>query len=112
MRYLVTIFLALLIAGFGQARADDFLKTLGQAAYMEADIVYGRVGDRALRLNLYMPDSSMGGGPYPSVVFVHGGGWRAGHRGHFSRQAMYLAANGYVCACIEYRLSGEAKFPA
>jgi len=31
---------------------------------------------------------------------------------HFSRQAMILAEDGYVCACIEYRLSGEAGFPA
>lgn len=88
----------------------EYLEELEGAAYMEEGIVYGRPGGRELKLNLYHP--SRGEGPFPAVVFVHGGGWRAGHRGHFSRQAMYLSSRGYVCACIEYRLSGEAKFPA
>lgn len=96
--------------GFGQASGEGFLKTLDKAAYMEANLVYGQGGGRDLKLNLYHPVE--GEGPFPAVVFVHGGGWRAGHPGHFSRQAMYLAAQGYVCACIEYRLSGEAQFPA
>jgi acetyl esterase/lipase len=91
------------------ARAE-FLEELEGAGYMEEGIVYGKIGERELKLNLYHPSS--GEGPFPAVVFIHGGGWRAGHRGHFSRQAMYLAARGYVCACIEYRLSGEARFPA
>jgi len=88
----------------------DFLEDLEGAAYMEEGIVYGNMNGRELRLNLYHP--ARGEGSFPAVVFVHGGGWRAGHRGHFSRQAMYLSAKGYVCACIEYRLSGEAQFPA
>ncbi len=95
--------------GVSASRAD-FLDDLENAAYMEAGIVYGKVGERELKLDLYHP--SRGEGPFPAVVFVHGGGWRAGHRGHFSRQAMYLATRGYVSACIEYRLSGEATFPA
>ncbi len=101
----------LLIFSFSRdAFPDDFLKALGQAAYMEEGLVYGNAGGRELRLDLYQPER--GEGPFPAVVFIHGGGWRAGHPGQFSRQAMYLAANGYVCVCIDYRLSGEARFPA
>ncbi len=95
--------------GVPAARAG-FLDDLENAAYMEEGIVYATYGGRELKLDLYHP--SGGEGPFPAVVFVHGGGWRAGHRGHFSRQAMYLATRGYVSACIEYRLSGEAAFPA
>ncbi len=73
-------------------------------------VVYGTGGGRELRLALYVP--SHGGGPFPAVVFVHGGGWRSGSASHFSRQAMILAEAGYVSACIEYRLTGEAPFPA
>lgn len=46
------------------------------------------------------------------MIFIHGGGWRGGTRDHFQRQAVHLAERGYVCACISYRLSGEATFPA
>ncbi|MBW7996423.1 MAG: alpha/beta hydrolase [Candidatus Glassbacteria bacterium] len=73
-------------------------------------VVYGTGGGRELRMALYVP--KRGRGPFPAVVFVHGGGWQGGSAIHFSRQSMILAEAGYTCACIEYRLSGEAPFPA
>src|SRR6266568_4204821 len=55
--------------------------------------------------------------PAPVIVHVHGGGWRRG-----SRRAPLpvlgadfydaLAAAGFAVAAIDYRLSGEAIFPA
>jgi acetyl esterase/lipase len=109
--FLLISMLAAVVTALGAPAARaEFLEELDGAGYMEEGIVYGKIGERELKLNLYHP--STGEGLFPAVVFVHGGGWRAGHRGHFSRQAMYLAARGYVCACIEYRLSGEATFPA
>ncbi|MCA9179023.1 MAG: alpha/beta hydrolase [Planctomycetales bacterium] len=48
----------------------------------------------------------------PAVVVVHGGGWRQGDRSRFRALAYALAARGYATAAIEYRLSGEAKYPA
>jgi len=90
--------------------ADDYLEITGDVATL-GHIVYGQGGGRDLKLDLYYPGKK-GEGAFPGVVFIHGGGWRGGHRGHFARQAIYLAAHGYVCACIEYRLSGEAGFPA
>ncbi|MCE5273000.1 alpha/beta hydrolase [bacterium] len=109
-RTIAAAVLVLSLAVCSRAFPDDFLKTLQQAAYTEAGLVYGQGGGHDLRLDLYQP--STGEGPFPAVVFIHGGGWRAGHSGQFSRQAMYLATQGYVCVCIDYRLSGEARFPA
>lgn len=77
---------------------------------VQKDLVYGTGGGRELKLTLVSP--RRGKGPFPAVVFAHGGGWRAGSPYHFSRQAKILADNGYIGACIEYRLSGEARFPA
>jgi acetyl esterase/lipase len=77
---------------------------------MERDVVYGKGGGRDLKLDLFLPKG--GSAPRPAVVFIHGGGWRGGTPRQFHRQAAYLAGKGYVGACIEYRLSGEAKFPA
>jgi acetyl esterase/lipase len=47
--------------------------------------------------------------PRPAIVFIHGGSWKFGNKGQFRRQADRLDIVG---ACIEYRLSGEAQFPA
>jgi len=77
---------------------------------VERDLVYARYGARELKLDLYRPAS--GEGPFPGIVFIHGGGWRGGNRSAFRRQAAHLAAKGFVGAAIEYRLSGEAAYPA
>ena len=79
------------------------------------DVVYGEVlGYRPLELDLYLPESP---GPLPVIVHVHGGGWRRGSRREplpalgpdFYAQ---LAAQGFAVAAIDYRLSGEARYPA
>ncbi|MHC1561365.1 alpha/beta hydrolase fold domain-containing protein [Actinomycetospora sp. C-140] len=74
-------------------------------------------GYRPLLLDLYRPHD---GPPPPLVVFVHGGGWRVGTRALVG--PMYadwcpspfarLAASGVAVASLDYRLSGEARFPA
>jgi acetyl esterase/lipase len=74
------------------------------------DLVYAQGGGRDLKLDLYLP--AQANDPRPAIVFVHGGGWSGGNRKAFARQAAHLAGQGYVGACIEYRLSGEARFPA
>jgi acetyl esterase/lipase len=73
-------------------------------------VIYGKGGGRDLGLALFLPkdDEPL----HPGIVFIHGGGWTGGSPAHFSQQAAYLAGKGYVGACVEYRLSGEAKFPA
>jgi acetyl esterase/lipase len=76
---------------------------------LQQDIVYARYGERALHLDLYLPKQ---GSALPAVVWVHGGGWSGGDKNRFRRQAALMAAHGFAAACIEYRLSGEATFPA
>jgi acetyl esterase/lipase len=82
-----------------------------------ADLVYSVVpGFRPLRLDLYEPAGQSGS--HPLVVFIHGGGWVSGHTRHSGAFENWpgvlasLAAKGYVVASVEYRLSGEARFPA
>jgi acetyl esterase/lipase len=82
-----------------------------------ADVVYATPpGFRPLRLDLYAPSGR--GATRPLVVYVHGGGWRSGHTRHagafadWPRVLASVARKGYVVASIEYRLSGEARFPA
>ena len=73
-------------------------------------------GFRPLTLDLYAPDA--GSAALPLVVFVHGGGWNGGDARHagtfedFPATLAALAAQGYVVASVNYRLSEEARFPA
>lgn len=44
---------------------------------VEENVTYGRGGDTELKLDLARPD---GDGPFPAIVFIHGGGWYQGSR--------------------------------
>ena len=46
------------------------------------------------------------------MVYIHGGGWSGGERTQLRRQAAYLAARGIAGMAIDYRLSGQANYPA
>jgi len=73
------------------------------------DVVYARVGDRDLHVDIAVPEDGTRK-PHPTVVWIHGGGWKTGSHKH--NLARWLTDFGYVVAGVEYRLSGEAKFPA
>lgn len=85
-----------------------------------ADMVYSvRPGYRPLILDLYFSDDDAGkGSARPLVLFLHGGAWMSGHTRHSGAFANWpatlakMASMGFVVASIEYRLSGEAPFPA
>ena len=74
------------------------------------DIEYGKVGDRALLLDLYAPEKIEK--PVPGLIFIHGGGWKSGSRTDYKYYTVRYAKRGYVVATISYRFSGEAPFPA
>jgi acetyl esterase/lipase len=75
-------------------------------------------GVRPLELDVYLPPE--GPDAAPAVVFLHGGGWRLGSRrsagpafaGAVPSPFERLARSGLAVASIDYRLSGEARWPA
>jgi acetyl esterase/lipase len=75
-------------------------------------------GIRPLEIDVWLPLSSED--PAPAVLFLHGGGWRAGSR-HLAGPAFrgvlpspfeQVARAGIAVASADYRLSGEATWPA
>lgn len=78
---------------------------------LQRDVEYGKGGGRPLKMHILKPKTPPKG-PMPVVVWVHGGGWRNGSRDSGLARLAPFARRGYFCASIEYRLSGEAQFPA
>ncbi len=74
---------------------------------MLTDVEYARAGNKQLLLDLYLPE---GAGPFPVIVWIHGGGWVGGDKD--GGPAIRQMSRGYAVASINYRLSYEAKFPA
>lgn len=72
----------------------------------QADIEYAKVGETSLKLDLHRPQ---GENP-PLIVYVHGGGWRAGSKKDVPIADLY--DKGFAIASVEYRLSTQAVFPA
>jgi acetyl esterase/lipase len=68
---------------------------------VEKDLVYGRGGEVDLKLDLARPE---GDGPFPAIVFIHGGGWLGGNRAGYATQIEEAARRGYVAVTITYRL--------
>jgi len=92
------------------ARAErSRLRQIPAGTKVERDIVYARAGDRKLLLDLYLPAKPST--PKPVIVWIHGGGWRAGRKGSGGR-ALPMLQRGYAVVDVGYRLSGEAIFPA
>tara|TARA_A100001391_G_scaffold139233_2_gene97484 strand:- start:624 stop:1604 length:981 start_codon:yes stop_codon:yes gene_type:complete len=74
------------------------------------DVTFAKYGDRTLELDIFRPKNAPE--ELPAIVCIHGGGWRKGAKINHRKVAQALAAQGYVTASIDYRLSEEATFPA
>jgi dienelactone hydrolase len=84
--------------------------TVPDTVVWEEGIEYSAPGGESLALNLARPKS--GEGPFPAVICIHGGGFRAGSRDGYDQLAVRLAERGFVAATISYRLAPKHPFPA
>jgi acetyl esterase/lipase len=74
------------------------------------DLEFAAPKGKPLLLDLFLPIGVEK--PPPIIVWLHGGGWRIGDRKLGPDFHTFFAERGYAMASIEYRLSGEAIFPA
>ena len=69
-------------------------------------------GNQRQMLDLFLPREKSAK-PRPLVVYIHGGGWKAGSKeGGFGRLRPFLEETGFAGAAINYRLTNEASWPA
>jgi acetyl esterase/lipase len=77
---------------------------------LQRNLVYSQPGGHALHLDLF---SSRGAQrPAPAIVFFHQGGWYQGDKSLLRQEAEHEALRGMAAACVQYRLSTEAPYPA
>ncbi|SCW45978.1 Acetyl esterase/lipase [Rhizobium mongolense subsp. loessense] len=69
------------------------------------DIAYG--SDARNRMDIYKPP---GAGPFPAIIYVHGGGWWNGDKQFLAANARdYMLSKGVAVVAINYRNLVEAK---
>ena len=81
----------------------------GPAVHKAEDrLIPGPAGEVPVRI--YSPD---GTGPFPALVWFHGGGWVIGDIDTFDGTARHLCVGANcVIVSVDYRLAPENKFPA
>mgnify|MGYP001031148774 FL=1 len=94
-----------------QGRGSSGSSTFASVAPTYQDLAYASIST-AQKLDLYIPVA--GDGPFPVIIMVHGGGFMMGDKadGAGLTGVDQLLEAGYAVASINYRLSGEAKYPA
>ncbi len=74
------------------------------------DVAYAAVSP-AQKLDLYWP--AAGNGPFPVIIAIHGGAFKGGDKRDIQLTPMLASLErDYAVVSINYRLSGEARFPA
>lgn len=74
-----------------------------------ADVAYAGASSSEV-LDLWLPGGDRR--PYPLVIFFHGGGFSGGDKDAVGPKVAPLLRAGFAVASVNYRLSGEATFPA
>ena len=73
------------------------------------DVPYQKALGQPWEATIYQPQ---GDGPFPAILFVHGGAWNGGNR---NQQVVFntgLASSGLVIASVDFRLAPDHPYPA
>jgi acetyl esterase/lipase len=85
-----------------------FVPKDAESRLVARDVAYD--ADPRQQLDIYTP--THGHGPWPVVVFVHGGSWQSGDKDGYAFVGRALAAQGFVTMVISYRLHPHNPYPA
>jgi acetyl esterase/lipase/lysophospholipase L1-like esterase len=100
--------LAVLLAVAAGAAAQPGKSNLPEGTKVHRNMEYVKDGHERNKLDLYLPEKA--DGLLPVIVWVHGGAWMGGNKD--GGPALPFIGKRYAVACINYRLSQHAVFPA
>ena len=122
MSRLLALLLSLSACGFAPATAaaratrpaatKPKLPPAPPGVVIEQDVTF-LAPDRNEKLDLYLPANRDRTTRSPAVVLIHGGGWVGGDKAA-AREfniGTTLAAAGYVCASVNYKIDGNDRWP-
>lgn len=106
MKYLAVLFSLLL--SFSTAALPPHV--------LHKDMMVKHDHHHSLSLDLYIPSDQRTDSARPTVIWIHGGAWKRGSKDQLPSKNPQLLNSvleqGYALAAVNYRLSGEASFPA
>jgi acetyl esterase/lipase len=83
---------------------------LSKITHKWLDLAYAQLSP-AQKLDIYLPEE--GESPFPVLLYIHGGGFSKGDKCDINLfTPLKVLQRGYAVASVNYRLSGEAVFPA
>lgn len=82
---------------------------LPEIGAFEGAVPYRSVDGRDLTLDVMVPK---GQGPFPVLVYLHGGAWVWGSPATHRKLTHRLAEQGFLTLSVDYRLAPEHPFPA
>jgi acetyl esterase/lipase len=80
------------------------------AVVVEKDVVFGKGGAMDLRCDVHRPPP--GTSKRAATIHIHGGGFTGGNKETLIERVRPFAAAGYVAIASQYRLLGQAPWPA
>lgn len=99
----------LLLAGAGIGSSPAPVQAQDDVIF-EKGVEYSNPDNQHLQVDLARP--TKGEGPFPAILCIHGGGFRAGTRDGYDGLIRKMAERGYVAATVTYRLAPQYPFPA
>ncbi len=72
------------------------------------DVTYCLMDTLPQKMDIYFPNT---GGPWPVVVYVHGGSWMNGDKSEAEGLAKWLNPLGYLVVSLNYRMYPSVRFP-
>lgn len=97
---------ALVAASGGRASAQAAAKP--KFEFGVRDIVYRTIDGQPFKARVYQPE---GDGPFPLVLFVHGGAWVDKDRADDQNALLDFAGNGVAVVAIEFRGGNQSPYP-
>jgi acetyl esterase/lipase len=107
---LLVVLVSLVPACHAQVKRPKTAFVVPNGVSFEPAVEYANPDGEHLKLDLARPKT--GDGPFPAVVLIHGGGFRAGSRKGHDGLCLRLAGLGYVAVTVDYRLAPKYQFPA
>jgi acetyl esterase/lipase len=95
----------------GASANEKLAKYVPDGIASKLDFQYDSSYSKA-KLDLYYPQYPINTNPkYPLIIWVHGGGFIAGHKEELANYCKILASKGFIVASADYSIAPETHYP-